>query len=191
LRRYYQAQYDLKNDRVGKDVIQKLELLMQQAAVTKEERRVVSASLLRQGITGHPAAAIELKNGEIITGKTSDLLGAMAAALLNALKILADIDHEKLLISPASIQPIQMLKTNYLGSVNPRLHTDEILIALSASASDDPAARLALEQLPKLNGCEAHSTVIMSPVDENIIRRLGLNLTCEPVYETKRLFHKT
>jgi len=190
LRRTYQAQYDLKNDRVNKDIIQKLELLMQQAMVTKEDRKVVSASLLRQEVTGHPAAAIELKSGEIVTGKTSDLLGAMAAALLNSLKILAGIDHEQLLVSPKSIQPIQILKTNYLGSINPRLHTDEILIALSTSASEDPAARLALEQLPKLNGCEAHSTVIMSPVDENIIRRLGLNLTCEPVYETKRLFHK-
>ena len=191
LRRFYQAQYDLKIGRAGKDVIQKMELLMQQAAVTKEERRVVSDSLIRQEVTGHPAAAIELKTGEIITGKTSDLLGAMAAALLNSLKVLARIDHEQHLISPEAIQPIQMLKTNYLGSMNPRLHTDEILIALSASASDDPAARRALEQLPKLNGCEAHSTVIMSPVDENIIRRLGLNLTSEPVYETKRLFHRS
>ena len=191
LRRFYQAQYDLKNDRVGKEVIQKLEVLMQQTMVTKEDRKVVSISLIRQEITGHPAAAIELKSGEIITGKTSDLLGAMAAALLNAIKVLAGIDHNLHLISPKSIQPIQILKTNYLGSTNPRLHTDEILIALSASASEDPAARLALEQLPKLSGCEAHSTVILSPVDENIIRRLGLNLTCEPVYETKRLFHKT
>ncbi|MCL2254656.1 MAG: DUF1846 domain-containing protein [Lachnospiraceae bacterium] len=189
LRRYYQALYDLKNGDINKDIVHKLELLMQQASVTKEDRKVISAALIRQEVTGHPACAIELKTGEVVTGKTSDLLGAMASALLNSLKILAGIDHNLHLISPQSIQPIQILKTNYLGSINPRLHTDEILIALSTSASDDPDARKALEQLPKLSGCEAHSTVIMSPVDQKIIRRLGINLTCEPVYETKRLFH--
>jgi uncharacterized protein (UPF0371 family) len=190
IRRYYQARYDEKKDIGSKDIVYKLELLMQKAAISTEERKAVTASLLKQEVTGQPAAAIELKTGEIVTGKTSDLLGAMAAALMNALKVLAGIDHDLHLISPESIQPIQTLKIDYLGSSNPRLHTDEILIALSTSAASDPSARLALEQLPKLKGCEAHSTVILSSVDEKVMKRLGLNLTCEAVYETKRVYHK-
>ncbi len=190
IRRYYQSLYDVKKDAGSKEVVYKLELLMKQAAITTEERKVISAALLKQEVTGHPAAAIELPSGELVTGKTSDLLGAMAAALLNSLKVLAGIDHKLHLVSPQAIEPIQTLKTDYLGSTNPRLHTDEILIALSTSAASDPAARLALEQLPKLSGCEAHSTVILSSVDEKILKRLGLRITCEPVYETKRMYHK-
>ncbi len=190
LRRYYQALYDVKKDTGGKDAVYKLELLMKQASITTEERKVISASLLKQEVTGHPAAAIELPGGDIVTGKTSDLLGAMAAALLNSLKVLAGIDHEVHLVSPQAIEPIQTLKIDYLGSTNPRLHTDEILIALSTSAASDPAARLALQQLPKLSGCEAHSTVILSSVDEKVMKRLGIRLTCEPAYETKRMYHK-
>ncbi len=190
IRRYYQALYDVKRDTGSKDALYKLELLMKQASITAEERKVISASLLKQEVTGHPAAAIELPGGDIVTGKTSDLLGAMAAALLNSLKVLAGIDHELHLVSPQAIEPIQTLKIDYLGSANPRLHTDEILIALSTSAASDPAARLALEQLPKLSGCEAHSTVILSSVDEKILKRLGIHLTCEPTYETKRMYHK-
>lgn len=190
LRRYYQARYDCRKGADAKDVVYKLKLLMKQAAITIDERKVISASLLKQEVTGHPAAAIELPTGEIVTGKTSALLGAMAAALLNSLKILAGIDHELHLVSPEAIEPIQTLKTDYLGSENPRLHTDEILIALSTSAAGDPAARLALEQLPKLKGCEAHSTVILSSIDEKILKRLGLRMTCEPAYETNRMYHQ-
>jgi uncharacterized protein (UPF0371 family) len=190
LRRYYQALYDVKKDVGSKEVVYKLELLMKKAAIGTDERKVISAALLKQEVTGHPAAAIELPTGEIVTGKTSDLLGAMAAALLNALKILAGINHKIHLVSPQAIEPIQTLKIDYLGSTNPRLHTDEILIALSTSAASDPAARLALEQLPKLGGCDAHSTVILSSVDEKILKRLGLRVTCEPTYETNRIYHK-
>ena len=190
IRRYCQARYEQKKDRLGaKETVYKLELLMKQAGIATEDRKVIPVAMMRQENTGHPAAAIQLPDGQIITGKTSALLGASAAALLNALKTLAHIDHTRHLISPAAIEPIQTLKTDYLGSHNPRLHTDEILIALSTSAAADETARLALSQLPKLKDCEVHSTVILSTVDENIFRKLGMRLTCEPVYETNRIFH--
>ena len=191
IRRYYQALYDRKKERMGaKESVYKLDLLMKQASISMEDRKVVPVAMMRQENTGHPAVAIELPDGQIITGKTTDLLGASAAALLNALKILGGIAHDRHLVSPAFIEPIQKLKTDYLGSRNPRLHTDEILIALSASAAGDADAGLALSQLPKLNGCEVHSTVILSSVDETMFRKLGMHLTCEPVYETNRIFHK-
>lgn len=191
IRRYYQALYERKKDRIGsKEAVYKLELLMQQASIRIEDRKVIPIAMMRQENTNHPAAAIELPDGQIITGKTSDLLGASAAALLNALKALGNIEHDRHLISPTAIEPIQTLKTDYLGSRNPRLHTDEILIALSTSAANDDIARLALSQLPKLKDCEVHSTVILSPVDENIFRKLRMRLTCEPVYETNKIFHK-
>ena len=190
IRRYYQALYDQKKDTMGsKETVYKLELLMQQASITAEDRKVIPAAMMRQENTGHPAAAIQLPNGQIITGKTSDLLGASAAVLLNALKTLGGIDHDRHLVSRAAIEPIQALKTGYLGSRNPRLHTDEILIALSISAATDEAAKLALSQLPKLKGCEVHSTVILSSVDEKTFRRLGMHLTSEPAYETNSMFH--
>lgn len=190
IRRYYQALYEQKKDIIGaKEIVYKLELLMKQASISSEDRKVIPAAMMRQENTGHPAAAIQLPGGQVITGKTSDLLGASAAVLLNALKTLGGIDHSLHLVSRAAIEPIQALKTDYLGSRNPRLHTDEILIALSISAAGDDAARLALAQLPKLKGCEVHSTVILSSVDVNIFKKLGMYLTCEPTYETKRMFH--
>jgi len=134
--------------------------------------------------------AIELPDGRIITGKTSDMLGAAAGALLNALKELAGIHHEIDLISPIVIQPIQDLKTRNLGNNNPRLHSDEILIALSICAATNPTAALAFRQIPRLSGCEAHSSVILSRVDMEIYRRLGINITCEPQYQSNRLYHK-
>lgn len=137
-----------------------------------------------------PAAALELPDGKVITGKTSSLLGASAAVLLNALKELGGIQHSIPLISPIIIEPIQNLKTKHLGNHNPRLHTDEILIALSICAATNPTAELALQQLSKLNGCEAHSSVILSQVDQATFRKLGVNLTCEPRYQTKKLYHK-
>lgn len=191
IRRYYRALYDLKKDIIGsKETAYKLELLMKQASINTKERQVISAALERQEATGHPAAAIELNDGRIITGKTTDLLGASAAALLNALKILGGIDHDRHLVSRAAIEPIQTLKIEYLGSQNPRLHTDEILIALSISAATDAAAKLALAQVPKLYGCQVHSTVILSAVDEKTFQRLGMQLTCEPTYETDSIYHK-
>lgn len=190
IRRYYQALYDQKKDVIGsKETVYKLELLMQQASITAEDRKVIPAAMMRQENTGHPAAAIQLPDGQIITGRTSDLLGASAAVLLNALKTLGGIDHDRHLVSRSAIEPIQTLKTSYLGSRNPRLHTDEILIALSISAAADDAAKLALSQLPKLKGCEVHSTVILSSVDEKTFRRLGMHLTSEPAYETNSMFH--
>lgn len=190
IRRYYQALYDQKKDVIGaKEIVYKLQLLMKQASISSEDRKVIPAAMMRQENTGHPAAAIQLSDGQVITGKTSDLLGASAAVLLNALKTLGGIDHKLHLVSRAAIEPIQALKTDYLGSRNPRLHTDEILIALSISAASDDSARLALAQLPKLKGCEVHSTVILSSVDEKVFKKLGMHLTCEPTYETNRMFH--
>ena len=140
---------------------------------------------------GAPAAAIELPDGTVVTGKNGPLLGAASSALLNALKKLAGIDHEIDLVSARAIEPIQTLKTNYLGSRNPRLHTDEILIALSSSAAENETAAVALQQLSKLKGCDMHSTVILSSVDMDTIKRLGMYLTCEPAYEQEdRKYHK-
>ena len=140
--------------------------------------------------TGEPGCAIELPDGRIVTGKTGKLLGASAAALLNALKVLADIDDEIDIISSSVIEPIQRLKVNHMGSTNPRLHTDEILIALSICAATDETAALALKQLPKLRGLELHSTVILADSDEHTLRKLGLTVTSEPIHESKKLYHK-
>lgn len=191
IRRYYQCLCNLKRGQGSKDELYKMELLMKQAHLTVETRAVVGAALEREQETCHPAVAIELPNGTLVTGKTSDLLGASAAALINSLKILGNINHDLHLVSPKAIEPIQRLKTDYLGSRNPRLHTDEILIALSTSAASDKNAELALNQIPKLEGCEAHSTVLLSSVDEQIFKRLGIHLTCEPKYEADdRKYHK-
>ena len=180
LRRYYSALCDLKKGKVADNVIHKLELLMKKAGVTVEDRSVVAAALAKETQTGAPAAAMELPDGRIVTGKTSDVLGACAALLLNALKTLGGMNDRLHLIAPVVIDPIQKLKTGYLGNHNPRLHTDEVLIALSISAATNPTAELAMEQLDKLRGCEVHSTVILSEVDERTFKRLGVNLTCEP-----------
>lgn len=190
IRRYYQTLCDKLMGRGDSDAVYKVELLMSKAGVTVDDRKVVKAANDRAEETENPAAAIELPDGEIVTGKTSNLLGASAAVLLNALKKLGNIDDEKLLISPCIIEPIQNLKTTNLGNHNPRLHTDEVLIALCMSAVTDETAALAMEQLPKLKGCEAHSSVMLSQVDSSVFRKLGLNLTCEPKYQTKKLYHK-
>ncbi len=190
IRRYYSALCDQRRGKAGGEPVYKLELLMNQANVTKETRTVTVPALEKALDTGLPAASIQLPDGRIVTGKTSDLLGAAAAAMINALKALAGIHKNIKLISPIIIEPLQKLKTTHLGSKNPRLHTDEVLIALSICAATNPTAELALSQLPLLKGCEAHSTVLLSHVDENVFRRLGLNLTCEPQYQTNRLYHK-
>lgn len=186
LRRYYTALCDQRKGVITDDAtVLKLELLMKKAGITVNDRSVIAPANQKAAITGAPAAALELPNGSIVTGKTSDLLGASAALILNALKALAGIDDDIHLISPVIIEPIQHLKTAHLGNRNPRLHTDEALIALSICAPTDANAQLALEQLSKLRGCEVHSSVILSSVDENVFRRLGVNLTCEPVYQAK------
>ena len=184
LRRYYTALCDHKQGKLGDDVVRKLELLMKKAGITCDDRKVVAATLEKAEQTGAPAAAMELPNGKIITGKTSSLLGASAALLLNALKELAGLEDALHLISPHVIDPIQHLKVDHFGNRNPRLHTDEILIALSICAATDPRAEQAMEQLSKLRGCEAHSSVILSSVDEKTFKRLGVNITCEPRYKS-------
>ena len=180
IRRYYNGLCDFKKGSGSKETVYKLELLMRQAGISTENRKVVSIATEKSEATNGPSVAIELEDGRIATGKTSALLGASAAALLNALKTLADIDHDYHLVAPEAIEPIQTLKIDYLGSKNPRLHTDEILIALSISAANDDKARLALEQLPKLKNCEVHSTVMLSSVDERVFKKLGTHLTCSP-----------
>ncbi len=183
IRRYYAGLCDHKQGKASEDMVWKLELLMKKAGVDPAARKVVALALDRADQTGLPAAAMELPDGRFVTGKTSNLLGASAALLLNALKALGGIRDELHLISPVVIDPIQHLKVDHLGNRNPRLHTDEVLIALSISAATNPTAELAMEQLSKLRGSEVHSSVILSPVDEKVFKRLGVNLTCEPRYK--------
>lgn len=188
IRRYYQSLERHLEGENNDDEVFKLELLMKQAGISTENRKATTAALNCAKETGAPAVALELEDGKIITGKTSDLLGASAALMLNTLKELANIPHEVHVISPAAIEPIQKLKTEYLGSQNPRLHTDEVLIALSSTAATSDFAKLALAQLPKLKGCQVHSSVMLSAVDKKIFKKLGVQLTCEAVYEHKKLY---
>ena len=183
IRRYYAAMCDKKQGKADENQILKLEILMKKAGVQAEDRKVVAPALKKAEDTGKPAAAMELPDGTIVTGKTSPLLGASAALLLNALKTLAGVRDSIHLIAPAVIDPIQHLKVDHLGNRNPRLHTDEVLLALSICAATNPLAELAMEQLAKLRGCEVHSSVILSPVDEKVFKRLGVNLTCQPQYK--------
>ena len=189
IRRYYKSCAALLTGTGKEDEVRKIELLLKQAHASLEDRKVVPASLQKEQETEAPAAALELPDGRIIYGKTSDLLGASSALLLNALKELAGIDHEHHVISPEAIRPIQELKTKYLGSKNPRLHTDETLIALSVSAASNPEARQALEQLRSLKGCQAHTSVMLSSVDIWEFRKLGIELTCEPKFEKEKKYH--
>ncbi len=188
VRRYYASLNALLLGTTSEEEAAKIELLMNQANVTVQDRKVVAAALKRAEETNGPAAAMELNDGRIITGKTSNLLGASAALLLNAIKDLACIDHEVHIISPESIEPIQKLKVEYLKNKNPRLHTDEILIALSASAANSELARTALQQLSKLRGCQVHTSVMLSEVDIKTFKKLGVQLTCEAKFETNHIF---
>ena len=183
LRRYYDILCMQKQGKATDAEVLKIELLMKKAGVSEGDRKVVAPALEKAEQTGKPAAAMELRDGRIVTGKTSPLLGASAALLLNALKTLADIPDDLHLIAPEVIDPIQHLKVDHFGNRNPRLHTDEVLIALSICAASDPRAEMAMEQLPKLRGCQVHSSVILSPVDEKTFKRLGVNLTCQPRYK--------
>lgn len=190
LRRYYESMCKRRQGMADAEEVYKIELIMNQAGVSVKNRPVIDEALKIAEKTGEPATALELPNGKIITGKTSSLLGASAALLLNALKELAEIPHEVELISPAVIEPIQKLKTKTLGNQNPRLHTDEVLIALSICGATDENAAKAMEQIHNLRGCEAHSTVILSSVDKDMFRKLGVVLTCEPQYQSNKLFHR-
>ena len=190
IRRYYATMCDRRKARATAEAEGKIELLMEKAGISPADRPVVAAAKQKSEETGGaPAVAIQLNDGTVITGKTSALLGSSSAALLNALKTLAGIDDSLDLLSPTLIEPIQDLKINHLGNRNPRLHTDEVLIALSVCATSDNNAELAMQQLENLRDCEVHSTVILSAVDEGVFRKLGMHLTSEPVYETKKLYH--
>ena len=183
IRRYYTALCDQKKGKISDETVLKLELLMKKAGIGTDDRKVVEPALQKAESSGSPSAAIQLEDGKIVTGKTTDLLGAAATLLLNALKALAGIDDEIHLISPRIIEPIQKLKTDHFGNRNPRLHTDEVLIALSICANTDKNAELALNQLARLRGTELHSSVILSSVDEKVFKRLGIRVTCEPVFK--------
>ncbi len=181
IRRYYTAMNDVIKGKAKENDVYKIELTMKQAKITTDDRKVTVAAKQREAELDVPTAAIELADGTIITSKTTDLLGASAALLLNALKYLGEVEHDTHLISPEAIEPIQELKTKYLGGKNPRLHTDEVLIALSVSALHDKNARKALEQLPKLKGCQVHTSVMLTDVDIKTFKKLGVDLTSEPI----------
>lgn len=189
LRRWYAAAVSARQGLSDPAEVKKIELLMNLLGIGAGDRPVVAAALERAEATGGPAVAIELQEGDIVTGKTSALLGAASACLLNAVKALAGIDRKLPLMAPGVIEPIQRMKINHLGNHNPRLHTDELLIALAICAVTNPMAELAIGQLDRLRGCEAHSSVILSAADANVFKKLGVNITYEPRYQVKRLFH--
>ncbi len=188
IRRYYTTLRRNFTGACGEDEVLKQEMLMNEAEVTVHDRPAVDAAMNREKEEGVPCAALELADGRIVTGRTSDLLGACAALLLNALKELAGIDHKKHVIAPGAIEPIQILKTRYLGSQNPRLHMDEVLIALSVSAATDPLAQRALDELPKLAGCQAHVSVLAGENDRRTFQKLSIQATCEPKHEKNSVF---
>ena len=189
IRRYYNARCAVCQGTGEQDEVFKIEMIMNRLEISSDDRPEIKASLELEEETGSPATALSLPDGTMITGKTSQLLGASAGLLLNALKHLAGIDHNTLLISPSAIEPIQEIKVKHMGSKNPRLHSDETLIALAMCAATNETAALALSQLTKLRGCEAHSSVILSKVDERVYQNLGINITYEPKYQTQKLYH--
>ena len=190
IRRYYKTACAMRQGLASESELSRLELLMRTLGIDFSDRKTVPAALALAEQTGEPAAAIELSDGRVVTGRTKELLGASAAALLNALKALAGIPDEVNLISPTVIEPIQHLKVDHMGNRNPRLHTDEVLIALAICAATDPAAAKAMDSLAELRGCDAHSSVILSQVDDGVFKKLGMNVTCEPAYQNSRLYHK-
>lgn len=189
IRRYFKERCEVRKGNSTKEVVSKLELLMKKAGAGVQDRPAVAAANTKAEMTGEPASAIELADGSIVTGKTSALMGATSAMLLNALKKMAGIDDSLRLISPAIIEPIQRLKVNHLGNHNPNLHVAEMLIALTICAGSDENAAEAVAKLGELKGLEAHSSVILSTEDSKTLSKLGINLTCEPKYQTQKLFH--
>ena len=189
IRRYYNALCQQRKGNDCDDEINKIKLLMNQSSINAKQRRCIQAALDRATETEAPAAAIELCDGRIVTGKTSSLLGASSAVLINAVKELAGIDKDVDIISHDVLEPVQKLKIENLGNHNPRLHTDEVLIALAITAASSETAKRAMDCLKDLKGAELHSSVILSPVDVTTFRKLGINLTCEPVYQSKKLYH--
>ena len=189
LRRYYKTMVQKARGECDETTVRKLEIVMQQAHVTPEICPAVGACLEKAAETGAPAGAMVLGDGTVVTGKTSSLLGASAALLLNALKHLAGIDKKLELIPSSVIEPISRMKTTYLSHRNPRLHSDEVLLALAISGLTNPLAAMVEKYLPALKGCDAHFSVIISEEDIKLYRRLGINVSCEPKYEIKRLYH--
>lgn len=190
IRRFYAEQCSVKKGLGNPESIDKIKLIMKKTGISLDERPVIAAAKAKAEETGEPAMAIETGKDSLVTGRTSLLMGAGAAAMLNALKSLAGINDDIHLLSPAVIEPVQELKVKYMGNHNPRLHVDEVLIALSVSAATNPLAKLALQQIPKLRGMEAHATVILKEQDESVFKKFGINITCEPKYQTKKLYHK-
>lgn len=188
IRRYYTAINKVAKEEASENEVYKIELLMKQAKITTDDRKVTVAAKKRAEELGVACAAIELEDGTIITSKTTDFLGASAALLLNALKYLAGIEHDEKLIKPEAIEPIQALKVNFLGGKNPRLHSDEVLIALALTSVSSENAKRAMEQIPKLRGCQVHTSVMLSEVDSKTFKRLGVDLTCEPVRSGLKLY---
>ena len=189
IRRYYNALVSERQGMGDRAEVAKIELLMRQVGTCVADRPVVAAALKRAEETDGPATALQLHNGKILTGKTSSLLGASSALILNCLKELAGIPKDIDLISSTIIEPVQRLKTEIMGNHNPRLHIDEVLEALSICAVTSDVAKKALDQVKNLNGCEAHSTVILARSDESLFKKLGINITFEPKYQTKKLYH--
>ncbi len=190
IRRHFAAKCAVRQGQSDGSDLYKIELIMSKLGIDDEIRSCATAARKKAEETSEPAMAMELADGRMVTGKTTDLLGPGSAVLLNALKLLAGIPKETPLISPTIIEPIQRLKVNHMGNKNPRMHTDELLIALSICATTDENAARALEQLGNLNDAEVHSTVLLARVDENVFKKLGTNLTCDPVYQTKNLYHR-
>ena len=190
IRRYYQTVLDFKAEKVGETAVKKIQLLMNDLGITPADRTVAVVARQKAEETGGSALALELPSGEIVTGKNSELFGPTAAVLINAIKKLANIDKETKLIEPEVVKPIQGLKINHLGSRNPRLHSNEILIALAITAMENPDADRAMKELGNLKGSEAHSTIILTDEDKNVLRKLGINVTFDPYYQYDRLYRK-
>ena len=190
IRRYYESACLVKQGLEDPAVVARIELLMNQLGVSVEDRKPVRYAMQKAAETGDAATAIELEDGTVITGKTSALLGASSAMLINVLKHLAGIPDEMYLLSPAVIEPIQELKVNTMGSRNPRLHVDEVLIALSICAATNPMAKKALEQIPKLRGLQAHSSVMLANIDTQTFKKLGVQMTNEPQSKTRKLYYR-
>ena len=190
LRRYYKTLYDVKAQKISETAIQKIEFLMNDLGISPTDRIVTLKARNKAHETGEPAIALQLTDGRIVTGKTSSLFGPSAAVIINAIKALGDIPKETHLIEPEFVTPIQNLKVNSLGNHNPRLHSDEVLIALALITKTNPTAAKAMAQLNKLRGSEAHCTVILPQEDADVFRKLGVNVTFDPVYQQKKLYHK-
>lgn len=190
IRRYYQTLVDYKAEKVGSTAVKKIELLMNDLGISPDNRPVIALAREKAAQTGQPALALELPDGRMVTGKTSDLFGPTAAVLINAIKTLANIDKATPLIKADYVKPIQDLKINHLGSKNPRLHANEILMALAITAMDNQEADLAMKELGKLRGSEAHATVTLTDEDRNVLRKLGVQVTYDPIYQSNRLYRK-